>query len=64
MIDYKIVYSPEANTDIEELLIVITNKYSAPIAAFNYIQGLKDYHKVILFKLINHYYDTGVMCVG
>lgn len=36
MIDYKIVYSPEANTDIEELLNVITNKFSAPIAAFNY----------------------------
>ncbi len=42
MIIYDIVYSPDANTDIDELSDVIIFDYSYPLAAFRYVQGIKD----------------------
>ena len=36
----QIRYSPNAETDIEELFYVITNLYDSPLAAGRYIQGI------------------------
>ena len=40
MSDYRVVFSKEAERDIDNLTDIIKYKYKAPITAFNYVQGL------------------------
>ncbi|GHT88865.1 hypothetical protein FACS189474_4880 [Bacteroidia bacterium] len=37
---YDISYSDEANRDLENLAYTISEKYSSPLTAFRYIQGI------------------------
>lgn len=37
---FDIVFSEQANTDIQDLTDTIINQYEAPLTAFKYVQGL------------------------
>ncbi|HBG41748.1 MAG TPA: hypothetical protein DDZ96_01815 [Porphyromonadaceae bacterium] len=39
---FRIVYSRQADRDMDDLTDAILYKYKAPLTAFRYIQGLKD----------------------
>lgn len=42
MTSFKIVYSQEANTDLERLFQLVVCNYQAPFTAYRYIQGIID----------------------
>ena len=42
MVRYEIVFSEQANTDIQNLSDAIMYQYEAPLTAFKYVQGLLD----------------------
>jgi len=42
MVRYEIVFSEQANTDIQNLSDAIMYQYEAPLTAFRYVQGLLD----------------------
>jgi len=42
MIRFEIVFSEQANTDIQNLSDAIMYQYEAPITSFRYVQGLLD----------------------
>ena len=42
MVRYEIVFSEQANTDIQNLSYAIMYQYEAPLTAFKYVQGLLD----------------------
>lgn len=50
MFSYKIVFSENANADIQNLTDTIIFQYKAPITAFRYIQGLIDEIKKLSFS--------------